>query len=116
MVMEINVVLGVKYHNYIHGNIIHLDKSSSFHVFELHGFSVGVTSFVFLAAFLILYATYIAMKLGLSKVLRCCCHCYNGQDRTVESGLMSQHMQMIQQQQPQPIQMLSPMQFQSVYS
>ena len=113
VVLELNMVLGAKYHNDVHGNTVQVDKSTGFHVFELHGFSVGGTSSVFLAAFLILCATYIVMKLGLSKVLCCCCHCYGSQERIVESGLVLQHMQMMQQQQPQSIQMLNPMQLQS---
>ena len=110
VVLELNMVLGVKYHNDVRGNTVQVDKSTRFHVFELHEFSVGATSSVFIAAFLLLCATYVAMKLGLSKVLRCCCHF---QERIVESGLGPQHMQMMQQQQPQSIQMSSMMQIQS---
>ena len=107
VILELGIIVGVKYHNDVHGNMVQVDKSTDFHVFELHGFSVGVTSSIFISAFLLLCATYVAMKLGLSKVFRCCFHCPEGM---VESGLGSQQMQMIQQQQPQPVQMLSPVQ------
>ena len=83
VVLELNMVLGVKYHNDVRGNTVQVDKSTRFHVFELHEFSVGATSSVFIAAFLLLCATYVAMKLGLSKVLRCCCHC---QERMEDGG------------------------------
>ena len=119
VILELDIVVGVKYHKEVDRNAVQVDKSTGFQVFELHGFSVGVTSSIFIAAFLLLCSTYVAMRLGLSKVFRCCCHC---QERMVESGLGSQHMQMMQQQQPQhvqmsspvqPVQMLSPMQTQS---
>ena len=37
-----------RYVNDIHGNTVVQDKSMGFHVFELHGFSIGVTSSVFM--------------------------------------------------------------------
>ena len=42
-------VLGVtsKYINDIHGNTVVQDHSTGFYVFELHGFSVGITSSIF---------------------------------------------------------------------
>ena len=42
-------VLGVssKYINDIHGNTVMQDRSTRFHVFELNGFSLGVTSSIF---------------------------------------------------------------------
>ena len=102
----VGIVVGVKYHNNVHGNTVQVDKSTGFHILELHGFSVGVTSSIFISAFLLLCATYVAMKLGLSKMFRCCCCCCC--ERMVESGI-GQHMQVMQQQ-PQPVQMSSPVQ------
>ena len=49
------------------------DKSTGFHVFELHGFSVGVTSSIFMGIALLICATYLALKLGLGRLLKCCC-------------------------------------------
>ena len=68
-------VLGVssKYINDIHGNTVVQDRSTGFHVFELHGFSMGVTSSIFVGTALIICATYLAFKLGLGKLLLCCC-------------------------------------------
>ena len=64
---------GAKYINDIHGNTIVQDKSTGFHVFELHGFSVGVTSLIFMGVALLICATYLALKLGLGRLLQCCC-------------------------------------------
>ena len=64
-----------KYANDIHGNTVVQDKSTGFHVFELHGFSVGVTSSVFMGLALLICATYLGFKLGLGRVLACCCNC-----------------------------------------
>ena len=116
IVLVIKMVEGTKYRNDVHGNTVQVDKSSGFHILELHGFSVGVTSSIFISAFLLICAAYVAVKLGINKMFRCCC---NNSDRMVESG-MAQQMQMMQQQQPiqranqvQPVQMASPMQLQS---
>ena len=62
-----------KYINDIHGNTVVQDKSTGFHVFELHGFSVGVTSSIFMGVALLICATYLAFKMGLGRVLQCCC-------------------------------------------
>ena len=112
----VDVVAGTRYQNDVHGNTVQVDKSSGFHILELHGFSVGVTSSIFISAFLLLCAAYVAVQLGISKMFCCCCN----SERMVESG-MEQQMQMMQQQpQPvqrsnpvQPVQMASPMQLQS---
>ena len=116
IVWLVNVVKGTKYQNDVHGNTVQVDKSSGFHILELHGFSVGVTSSIFMSAFLLICAAYVAVKLGLNKMFRCCC---NNSDRMMENG-MGQQMQMMQQQpqpiqrttQVQPVQMASPMQLQ----
>ena len=62
-----------RYLNDIHGNTVIQDKSSGFHIFELHGFSVGITSSVFIGIALLICATYLGLKLGLGRLLRCCC-------------------------------------------
>ena len=70
------LVLGVgeaRYLNDIHGNTVIQDKSSGFHVFELHGFSVGITSSIFIGIALLICATYLALKLGLGRLFQCCC-------------------------------------------
>ena len=77
-------VLGVssKYINDIHGNTVVQDRSTGFHVFELQGFSMGVTSSIFVGAALTICATYLAFRLGLGRLLSmCCCKCAQGQDR-----------------------------------
>ena len=60
---------GARYVNDIHGNTVVQDKSTGFHVFELHGFSVGVTSSIFMGVALLICATYLALKLGLGRLL-----------------------------------------------
>ena len=70
------LVLGVgeaRYLNDIHGNTVIQDKSSGFHVFELHGFSMGITSSIFIGIALLICATYLALKLGLGRLFQCCC-------------------------------------------
>ena len=62
-----------KYINDIHGNTVVQDRSSGFHVFELHGYLVGVTSSIFMGVALLICATYLAFKLGLGRFLACCC-------------------------------------------
>ena len=68
----INIVVSVmvpldlctaKYVNDIHGNSIQVDKSSGFHIFELHGYTAGVTSSLFISAFLMICGAYVAFKL-----------------------------------------------------
>ena len=85
-----------KYVNDIHGNTVVQDKSTGFHVFELHGFSVGVTSSVFMGIGLLICATYLGFKLGLGKVLACCCgNCNNcTQDDNQGGGCAAQANQM----------------------
>ena len=59
------LVCGVsKYINDIHGNTVVEDRLLGFHVFELHGFSVGLTSTMFMGVALLICATYLAFKLG----------------------------------------------------
>ena len=64
---------GARYLNDIHGNTVIQDKSSGFHVFELHGFSVGITSSIFIGIALLICATYLGLKLGLGRLFQCCC-------------------------------------------
>ena len=61
-------VLGVssKYINEIHGNNVVQDRLTGFHVFELHGFSVGITSSIFIGAALTISATYLTFRLVLA--------------------------------------------------
>ena len=73
MLLLVLDVGGARYLNDIHGNTVIQDKSTGFHVFELHGFSVGVTSSIFMGIALLICATYLALKLGLGRLLRCCC-------------------------------------------
>ena len=56
------------------------------HVFELHGFSVGVTSSVFMGIALLICATYLGFKLGLGRVLACCCGSCNNCTRDDSNG------------------------------
>ena len=77
-------VLGVssKYIDDIHGNTVVQDRSTGFHVFELHGFSVGIKSSIFVGAALTICATYLAFRLGLGRLLGMCfCKCAQGQER-----------------------------------
>ena len=95
-------VLGVssKYINDIHGNTVVQDHSTGFHVFELHGFSVGVTSSIFVGAALTICATYLAFRLGLGKLLLCCCkctHCYEGQGQQAMANPQPVQQQVVQQ-------------------
>ena len=62
-----------RYVNDIHGNSIQIDKSSGFHVLELHGYTAGVTSSIFVSTFLLIYGAYVAFKLRCLKMFRCCC-------------------------------------------
>ena len=73
---------GARYINDIHGNTVVQDKSSGFHVFELHGFSVGITSSIFMGIALLICATYLALKLGLGRLLQCCCIGCRGEQPT----------------------------------
>ena len=102
VVLVIINVLGVssKYINDIHGNTVVQDCSTGFHVFELHGFSVGVTSSIFVGAALTICATYLAFKLGLGKLLLCYCHCQNCHEEQGQQA-MAQH---VTQQTSQPVQ------------
>ena len=70
-------VLGVtsEYINDIHGHTVVQDRSTGFHMFELHRFSVGFTSSIFIGAAMTLCATYLANKLRFRKLLTCCCKC-----------------------------------------
>ena len=58
--------------NDIHGNSIQVDKSSGFHIFELHGYTAGVTSSLFISAFLLICGAYVAFKIGCMKMFACC--------------------------------------------
>ena len=71
-----------KYLNDIHGSTVIQDKSSGFHIFELHGFSVGITSSIFIGIALLICATYLGLKLGLGRLLRCCCMGCGGAPQT----------------------------------
>ena len=51
-----------KYINDIHGNTIQVDKSTGFHVLELHGMTAGVTSSLFVGVLAILCAAYFNNK------------------------------------------------------
>ena len=64
-----------RYVNDIHGNTIQVDKSTGFHVLELHGMTAGVTSSLFVGALMILCGAYFCYKVGVTKMLRCCCPC-----------------------------------------
>ena len=64
-----------KYVNDIHGNTIQVDKSTGFHVLELHGMTAGVTSSLFVGALMISCGAYFCYKVGVTKVLQCCCSC-----------------------------------------
>ena len=61
-------VLGVssKYINDVHGNTVVQDRLTGVHVYELHEFSVGITSSIFVGAALTICATYLAFRLGFS--------------------------------------------------
>ena len=76
-------VFGVssKFINDIHGYTVVQDISTGFHVFKLHGFSVGITSSIFVGAALTICATYLAFRLGLGRLLgMCCCKCTQGHE------------------------------------
>ena len=83
VIRAVSVVMGMfwlvleggeaRYLNDIHGNTVIQDKSSGFHIFELHGFSVGITSSVFIGIALLICATYLGLKLGLGRLFQCCC-------------------------------------------
>ena len=92
-----------KYINDIHGNTVVEDTSSCFHIFELHGFSVGVTSTIFMGVALLIFTTYRALKLRLGRFLMCCCgNCNNCSD--TENASHSQTIAQPVQQQAVPIQ------------
>ena len=75
-----------RYLNDIHGNTVIQDKSSGFHIFELHGFSVGITSSVFIGIALLICATYLGLKLGLGRLFQCCCpSCRGSQQAQTQS-------------------------------
>ena len=71
-----------RYLNDIHGNTVIQDKSSGFHIFELHGFSVGITSSIFIGIALLICATYLGLKLGLGRLFQCCCLGCRGTQQT----------------------------------
>ena len=102
VVLVIGYVLGVssKHINDIHGNTVVQDCLTGFHVFKLHGFSVGVTSSIFVGAALTICATYLAFKLGLGKLLLCCCQCTHCHEEQGQQA-MAQH---VTQQTSQPVQ------------
>ena len=81
---------GARYINDIHGNTIVQDQSTGFHVFELHGFSVGVTSSIFMGIALLICATYLALKLGLGRLLRCCCSGCREVEQQTQSQTLTQ--------------------------
>ena len=93
-------VLGVypKYINDIHGNTVVQERSTGFHVFELHGFSVGVTSSIFVGAALTICAMYVAFRLGLGHLINMCCCSKCSQDRQQSPDLTLPAVQ----QQPVP--------------
>ena len=76
-----------RYINDIHGNTVVQDKSTGFHVLELHGYSMGVTSSIFVGAALTICATYVAFRLGLGRVINMCCCSKCSQDRQQTSEL-----------------------------
>ena len=92
-----------RYVNDIHGNTVVQDKSTGFHVFELHGFSVSITSSVFMGIALLICATYLGFKLGLGRVLACCCNCNSCTEDTSPAvmGAVQPH-----QQAQQPVQVI----------
>ena len=101
-----------KYVNDIHGNTVVQDKSTGFHVFELHGFSVGVTWSVFMGIALLICATYLGFKLGLGRVVACCCNCNSCTEDTSQGGVgaaqpheTQQPVQMVPRQQPTVLEM-----------
>ena len=63
-----------RYINDVQGNSIQIDKSSGFHVLELHGYTAGVTRSIFVSGFLLICGAYVAFKLGCLKMLKCCCN------------------------------------------
>ena len=103
-------VLGVspKYINDIHGNTVVQDRSTGFHVFELHGFSVGITSSIFVGAALTICATYLAFRLGLGRLLSMCCCSKCAQDR--QQSIPNLSLPVVQQQPvpsaPQAVQLI----------
>ena len=90
MVLRILDVGGARYVNDIHGNTVIQDKSTGFHVFELHGFRVGVTSSIFMGIALLICATYLALKLGLGRLLRCCCSGCREVEQQTQSQTLTQ--------------------------
>ena len=64
-----------KYVNDIHGDTIQVDKSSRFHVLELHGMTAGVTSSLFVGAMMLMCCAYYSYKIGIAKIFGCCCNC-----------------------------------------
>ena len=87
-----------RYINDIHGNTVVQEKSTGFHVLELHGFTVGVTSSIFVGAALTICATYVAFRLGLGRLLSMCCCSKCAQDRQQSPNLTLPAVQ----QQPAP--------------
>ena len=87
-----------KYVNGVHSNTVHIDKSSGFHILELHGMTAGITSSIFIGGMMLLFAAYFAYKIGLGKILGCYCRCpadREGQGVSA-SGVMRPQMQMTQ--------------------
>ena len=76
-----------RYINDIHGNTVVQEKSTGFHVLELHGFTVGVTSSIFVGAALTICATYVAFRLGLGRVFNACCCSRCSEERQQTSEL-----------------------------
>ena len=95
-----------KYVNDIHGNTIQVDKSTGFHVLELHGMTAGVTSSLFVGALMILCGAYFCYKVGITKVLQCCCSCLH---QGGAQGMTERH-----QLQNFPVMAAQPMQQQAV--
>ena len=63
-----------RYTNDVHSNTVEIDKSSGFHILELHGYTAGVTSSIFATGLLLICATYVAFKMGIGRIFKCCCN------------------------------------------
>ena len=96
-----------RYINDVHGNSIQIDKSSGFHVLELHGYMAGVTSSIFVSGFLLICGAYVAFKLGCLKMLKCYCSRDNvmGNVGFASNGMGGMFRN---PQNPQAIQMIAP--------
>ena len=62
-----------RYTNDVNGNTVQIDKSSGFHIMELHAYTAGVTSSIFVSGLLLICGTYVAFKIGLGRISKCCC-------------------------------------------